>query len=105
MENRADKELKQIAIDIYKGHIFTDRQVYNAKDLPLVFMVIPFMDEKDIKKLQDDPPGLMFEYIDKAGPRAINGMPSFFSMQMLSKEDTKKAFDLVDKLKEAEKVL
>lgn len=105
MKDKPEQELKQIAIDIYKGLIFTDRHIHNSEDISLVFMPFVFMDKKQMKEFKKDPPGLIFEYIDKAGPRSINGMLSFFSMQFLSINDTKKAFNIVRKLTKAEETL
>ncbi len=83
----SDEEVKKIAEDIYKGLIFTDRHISNPNDLTSVFMVLMFMEEKDINRFKNNPPGLIYEYMDKAGPMTINGNPIFMSMQLLSKED------------------
>lgn len=104
MENRTDEDLKQIAIDLFHGKIFTDRHLRRPEDIKMVFIVFAFMKKKDIDKLQKDPPGMIFEYLDKAGPRSCNGMPGFFSCQMLSREDTAKVLELYKKLEEAQKV-
>lgn len=103
MENRTPEELKQIAVDLFHGKIFTDRHCRRPEDIMMVFMVFALMASKDMKKFQDDPPGMIFEYLDKAGPRSINGMPGFFSCQMLSQDDTKTVLDLYKKLEEAQK--
>jgi len=34
--------------------------------------------------------GMLYEEYSKAGPRGINGMPNFFSMKIVSIEDTKR---------------
>jgi len=103
MKNRPEEELKQIAVDLFQGKIFTDRHLQRLEDLPMVFMVIAFMRPKDLEKLKDDPPGLIFEYLDKAAPRGTNGMPGFFSCQMLSQEDTKKVSEICGRLEKAQK--
>ena len=96
---RTDEELKQIAVDIYEGRIFTDRSISEGCDAGMVFLPVilgAFKDEseeglKDIK--------LIFEYMDKAGPRSINGMPMFFSCQVLRTDDFKKMSEYFDKYK------
>lgn len=105
MKNLTDAEIKQLAVDFHHGMIFCDRHVARPDDLPMVFMILNLMDEKAFKKLKADSPGLIYEYLEKAGPRSINGMPIFFSMRMLSSADTVKMFKLVDKLKSAEKAV
>ena len=103
MENRSEEEIKQIALDLYHGKIFTDRHCQSPEEVSSSFLVLAFMEPADVKKLQNDPPGMIFEYLHKAGPRAINGKPGFLSCEMLSPDDTKKVFAIYDKLKEAEK--
>lgn len=44
--------------------------------------------------------GLVYEYLDKAGPRGINGMPNFFSCRLLNQDDAKKMFEYYEKYKE-----
>jgi hypothetical protein len=83
MKEMTDQELRLLAADIYEGRVFTDRQVEDSSDLPMVFMPIALgafaeMTEEEFKQI-----GLIYEYLDKAGPRAINGLPSFFSLRVL----------------------
>lgn len=86
----SDEEARKIAEDIYKGLIFTDRHLQDPEELKSVFMVLMFMKDEDINKLKGNPPGLIYEYMDRAFPRGINGNPIFMSMQLLSKEDGKR---------------
>lgn len=102
MENRDKKELKQIAIDMLAGRIFTDRQLPYGHSIESCFMVLFFMNSEQKEALILDPPGLIFEYISKAMSRSCNGMPCFPSMQMISQYDTEIVFDYCKKLKEAE---
>lgn len=44
--------------------------------------------------------GLVYEYLDKAGPMSVNGMPNFFSCRFLNIEDTKKMFEYYETYKE-----
>ncbi len=44
-----------------------------------------------------------YEYIDKAAPRSVNGLPIFFSMRMLSRADQKRLSEKVQRLREAER--
>ncbi len=103
MENKTDEEIKQIAVDLFHGKLFTDKHCQSPEDIRMVFMPLALMASKDMKKLQKDSPCMIFEYMDKAGPRSCNGMPGFFSCQMLSMEDTKKVFEIHGKLGEAQK--
>jgi len=98
--DRQPEELSQIARDIVKRQVFTDRHVRSMDDLSLVFMVIPLGAFKDCAKEYVEDVGMIFEYMDKAGPRSINGYPMFLSMQILSKHDAKIVWEKVTKLEE-----
>ncbi len=91
----SEKELKQLAIDIVEGKVFGSWNITDADMLPMVFMVITFMDFDKIQELQDDDIWHFYEYLDKAGPRSINGMPIFFSAHTITKDDWKKVIPLI----------
>jgi hypothetical protein len=95
-----DQEIKQLAEDMYKGLIFTDRHIKIQNDILAVFVPLVLMEKEVIDELQRNPPGMIYEYIDKAGPMAINGMPIFLSLRLLSVDDTKKVFDRYNKIRE-----
>jgi hypothetical protein len=65
-----------------------------------VFMPLAFMDKKALKSMQREKVDFIYEYLDKAGPRAINGMPMFFSCHILTQPETKKMFEYYNKFKE-----
>lgn len=101
----SEPELLQIAEDIYKGQIFTDRHLRDKSMLQSVFMVLALADQKMIDSIKASKPGMFYEYLSKASPTAINGMPIFFSMQMANEDDTEKIFALVRKMEEAMKIV
>jgi hypothetical protein len=94
-----EEALKQIAFDLFCGRIFCDRQLTRAEDAHLVFMPLALMNGEQIKALLENPPGLIFEYLSKAGPMCVNGCPTFFSMQLLSMEDAKRVFEFYEQFK------
>lgn len=103
MENRDKTELKQIAIDILAGRIFTDRDVPESLDIENCFMILILLKSEQVRELSADPPGLIYEYVSEAiKGRTINGMPIFFSMRMINQHDTKIVFDYCKRLKQAE---
>lgn len=98
----SDAEIKNLALDLISDKIFTHCHMDKEDDLPKVFMPIALgafhgVDDEGLKDI-----GLIYEYMDKAGPRAINGSPSFMSMKYLSKTDTERLFQ---KAKEMTKVI
>ncbi len=42
---------------------------------------------------------LIYEFLSKAGPMAVNGQPSFFSMSVLRSDDTARLFAKMDELR------
>lgn len=82
-------ELKQIAVDLAEGHIFSNIHLgeHNKHMLQSVFMVMIFLDEKARKDMEEKDIVFVYEYISKAGPTSINGLPVFMSMRMMGKED------------------
>lgn len=96
-----EKEIADLANDMYRGMIFTDRHVQRPEDVPSVFMPLIFMRKEFIEKLKANPPGMIYEYFSEAGPRSINGMPIFWSFRMINIEDTKKVIERYNKIKHA----
>jgi hypothetical protein len=103
MQNRTHEELAQIAKDMRQGKILIDEHVRDAGLLANVFMPLALMGKEKLEELRADPPGMIYEYMDKAGPLSVNGFPIFYSFQMLSREDAETLHKMLDKLDEAEK--
>lgn len=87
MPDRSDDELKQLAMDIADGKVFTSSHVpdHDQRLIPSIFMPLMFMGPEKAKEMGDVT--LIYEYFDKAGPRSINGYPMFFSMTALKREE------------------
>lgn len=96
-----DEEIKQLAEDIYKGLVFTDRHIYNSKDISTIFMPLALMGDKELKEFRANSPGMLYEYMDKACNMAINSMPIFFSLRWIDQKDAKKVMDRYNKILDA----
>ena len=84
---RTQEELHKIAEDLYRGEIFTSAHVRDPEMIQSVFMVLIFLEEKHIQELKEKDCQVCFEYMSKAGPTSINGMPNFFSCQWLTRDE------------------
>ncbi len=93
-----DQEIKQLAEDMYKGLVFTDRHIMVQEELISVFMALALMKEEQIEEIRKNPPGMIYEYMEKAGPRSVNGNPMFLSFRMISISDTKKVLERYNKI-------
>ena len=87
-----DDQLRTFVFDVLGGRIYIDRQVSNPADVPTVFFPLLFGALKgynpDSLKSRI---GCIYEYLDQALPRCINGQPCFSSMKILHVEDWKRA--------------
>lgn len=85
---KTNEELKQIAKDYYAGKIFSDQNLKNPNDLRSVFMAIGLMGKDQLtkfhKKASSGEIAFLYEYMNNAAPRSVNGMPGFFSFRTLS---------------------
>lgn len=89
---KTDEELRQIAVDMYDGKIFSDRHLRNIDDIHIVFMPITLgalhnMPEEERRNI-----GMIYEYMSERGPRDVNGYPTFFSLKILTQEEAGKMF-------------
>ena len=92
-------EINQLAQDIHAGKVFTDRHVQVADDLLLVFMPFAFLQGDDLEKMNDV--GMVYQYMNEAGPRSVNGMPTFMSFRTVSKSDLPLVLEKVRKIRAA----
>jgi len=124
---RTDDDLKIIAKDLYNQKIFSSSHIpeHSTHLINSIFMVLMFLSsnidwrddsrmnklihiylahlEKDYAKRYDEyinDIGFVYEQLDKAAPRGINGYPIFFSCGILSKKDTNRMFVFYEKYKE-----
>lgn len=101
VEAKPKEELNQLAIDIEAGRVFTDRHLRNADELPMVFMVLALMKPDQMEEIEKTDIGMVYEYLDKAGPCSMNGLPCFFSMHYLTTSDTQYLTERIAKLRGA----
>jgi hypothetical protein len=83
-----DDILRQIGIDLFKHLIFTSEHIHkdHVKDVTMVFMPVLAMAREHVVQMIAINP-VLFEYIDKALPRSVNGYPCFTSMRVVSADD------------------
>ena len=95
---KTDKELKEIALGINSGTIISSMTVRN-EEMSSVFIPLALMDAKQFKKFVDMKPGMVYEHIDQAMPRSVNGMPMFTSIQILDLDEYHKLIEIINELK------
>jgi hypothetical protein len=87
-----EKDLKQLAIDVSENKVFGTFHMNesDSRNLSVVFMPLIFLNDEQRKEMVDDNIVHFYEYYDKAGPRSVNGMPCFFSVCRINKDDWNK---------------
>lgn len=84
-------ELKEFILGVCDGRIFTD-WVMPPHDkqqlLPVVFMPIALGGLEGHTTDELNNVGAIWEYMNQAGPRSINGYPMFMSMHLVHRLDT-----------------
>lgn len=96
----SQKEIEDVAEAIFHGRAFCSYQVPPHNDPAMCFMVLALMDEMARAHLLINKITFVYEYMDKAGPRSVNGMPCFFSMRMVNADDAPKIVALITKMRD-----
>jgi hypothetical protein len=94
----SDNVLRQFVVDYLGRSIFTDQDMgKQRKDLLSVFMPVGLgcYDDRAIFELANI--GIFYEYLEKAGPRSVNGFPVFFSVRVMSIADAERCLAAIKK--------
>jgi hypothetical protein len=100
-EPRSDAEIKQIAIEIEAGKIWTSEHCPNLDAVRASFLTIGFCTPELANWMQQNKIAVIYEYVDRAGPLSVNGMPSFFGAKMISEDDWKRVLEKVTAIRAA----
>jgi len=106
--DRPKDELKQIAIDIHKGKIFTSFHIPPwriSQVIGLVFMAFGLAGPGAAREVIDSGVVGFYEYYDKAGPRSINGYPVFFGHHTVTQSEWEYILDVIKAMEAAEAAL
>jgi hypothetical protein len=98
---RTKEELKQLAIDINGGKVFTEKMLSTPEEGLQVFLPLSLMNKEQKDEFLKEKPVFLFEYFSKAGPMSVNGKPIFMVFQYLTEEELKILKEYYDKLVEA----
>lgn len=101
---RTDAEIRQLALDLVAGKVFTDRHIRADEWQSMVgsiFMVLGLGGPAIFTGIDPADIGFIYEYMDKAGPRGINGYPVFFSLHVVSKADANRVWDCMKAIEQA----
>lgn len=97
-------ELTAIAVETFHGRIFHHNMCETVQDIHAVFMPIGLGALAEWTPEEISNIGLIYEHMSSAGPRSINGMPVFFSMKLVHKDDMPELSSRLDAIKAAVEV-
>lgn len=91
----SDDELRKFVREYLAGEIYTSDNVRNQNDITLVFLpaAMGAFSQYNPDSLNDI--GILWEYMNKALPRGINGMPMFMSLHVMHRLDWAKARKMI----------
>jgi len=98
---KTDEELKELALGLDHGKYFSSAHCASMNEISMVFMPLMFMTDEGLAELEKQEVCFFYEEISKASPRAIDGKPTFFSIQTLNIADYEKLMELHKQIKEA----
>jgi hypothetical protein len=95
-----DKAIKELALAVRAGSVFGTWNFRESEKnmIGTVFMAFMLMNSIQKKILVRDGIFHLYEFMDKAGPRSINGYPIFYSFHMLDRDDAKRLETALDAL-------
>lgn len=98
-----DDDLRQFVYDLMVGRIFTHRQIREESMIGVVFMPLMFGALSGWSDTGLSNIGAIWEYVEKAGPRSINGYPIFHSLRLINVHDWEIALQAMRKESERQK--
>lgn len=91
------EELNQLAIDVTTNKVFMTQDANVAHSTFMV--VLSLLDDKARDEIIAAKPAAFYEYYDKAGPRSVNGYPSFYSVHWIPEDEWKTFYDIYEQKK------
>lgn len=99
-----DEQIKEIALGLHRKQIFCDRHLpqegWDDSVASVFCLRLLGLGNTDPQTI-----GLMWERLDKAGPRSFGDFPRFLSYNLLNIEDAEKVLAICRKLRDAEQAV
>lgn len=105
LKRMSDDELREFVNGVCSGQILVSTQVRDESMIRRVFMPVVFgafdgWTQEELKQI-----GVLWEWMGKAGPLAVNGLPTFLSCNIMRRDDWERAHAaIVRELKRREEI-
>lgn len=86
-----DDEIRAFVDDYRCQRVFTSANIRDNQDLGMVFMCLAFGAFENWPREKLEEIGVVWEYMKEAMPRSMNGYPVFMSLQIMHRDDWKRA--------------
>jgi hypothetical protein len=93
-----DEEKRRLAAALIGNSVFTslhvpehDGRMLGSIFMPLMFGAFAGVPEAELERVNP----VLYEYLDKAGPRSVNGYPIFFSMHVIAWDEWREVIERV----------
>ena len=80
------EEVRQFVLDVLSNRIMLSVGL-SPQELQMVFFPLLFGALSKMSREYIEQIGVIYEYLSEAAPRSCNGLPSFFSMHIMHKDD------------------
>ena len=97
----SNERINELAVAMIESRIFYMQHIRNPHDVPSVFMGIALGGFSGAPQSYIDSIGTIYEYMEKRGPLCVNGLPTFFSFNIVNKDDWAKAVETYERMKSA----
>lgn len=91
-------EIKQLAVDLLAGVVYTGSMCPGPTELRLMFLPLGFADEEIIENMKKENIVFFYEHL-KNSLVSIDGKPSFGSVNMLNQTDYDRLIQTIEKVK------
>lgn len=103
--SQSDADLEQLAQDIVAGKVL--HSIYHIDSIERaglgiesIWMILFLVGDRIAPWSVANEIWAVYEYLDKAGPRSVNGMPSFLSARFIDRKDSEKLHKRVVEIEE-----
>lgn len=97
---KSEEEIKTLARDVFTGRVIGSWMLERS-EVESVFPLLGLLDGEQASSMPNAGIVHVYEYLDKAGPLSVNGLPTFHSCRMLNREDAIRLANRIDAINKA----